>query len=100
VQTALFVGDHPAHSVVETTYNGDLFDGEMYVKIDDDRWASVFPFVVAQKCSKCQMQESYFTDRWSGPTAQAQMKSFERGHEVTSEAVGVALGEWLESGIS
>jgi hypothetical protein len=59
---------------------------------DGERWIPLYPFVSVHYCPHCNARETYFVDAWQGPgEEEANLRSFERGHEEVSQEIGREL---------
>ena len=57
----------------------------------------LWPFVTDETCPGCGGDEIYFIDRWDTKKGTVHLKSFERGHTSSSDAVAKALTAWTAS---
>jgi ankyrin repeat protein len=90
-------GDHTVFPKEEVNYSKALPRNSLHMQITEGAWIPLYPFLTVQECPKCGHTEVYFIDRWDGKDRPATLKSFERGHDLESPEVGMALGEWLEA---
>ena len=76
-------GDHPGFSTEKSVHSANLRKGDLYIRKDDGRLASLYPFMVAKLCGQCKAREFFYIDRLDKTKAsgyEAGLKSFERGH--------------------
>jgi hypothetical protein len=88
------VGDHPGFRQEELMWHEPLRRNQLYLEIAERRWVPLQPYLLTHVCSRCQMEEVYFIDRWDGRD-KARIKSFERGHAEDSDEVGTDLHDAL-----
>ncbi len=91
VKSQLCIGDHPALPQDTALYPNPLKKHDLYIQIDDNDWAPLYPFVTAEACPHCRTREIYSIDKWDSQNKSALLKSFERGHTVDSTAVAELL---------
>jgi hypothetical protein len=79
------MGDHPAlHH--ETLSSRHAFGKEqLLLQLAPDAFISLYPYLSVGVCPQCQHREVFFIDRIT--SGKAMLKSFERGHIQSSEAI-------------
>lgn len=90
-----YSGDHPAGRKVKEECVGAPKKQDLYVLQNGEDWISLYPFISIQYCRHCSARETYFIEVWRGE--EANLISFERAHEETSEEVGKDLTSLLET---
>jgi hypothetical protein len=85
-------GDHPGLAQEQVPYPESLIKDDLYIEIDENRWASLYPFLISRTCSQCKTREFYFIDKWSD--SRAIVKSFEQGHTQELSDIGNAMISW------
>jgi len=78
IDTLKYMGDHPALHQEKFKYPKALSKNTLFIRVEEHKLESLFPFVTVQNCPECHFREIYFIDGWDGK--QARLKSFERGH--------------------
>lgn len=71
-----------------------LREGGPFLGLGGGNWLPLYPFTVPATCPRCKVTETYFIDAWDRKKNTARMKSFERGHTISSEGVSESLSEW------
>jgi hypothetical protein len=74
------MGDGPGFAQERVRYPRALPRGDLVLDLGSQNWESLYPFIVASNCPRCQYRETYFIDRWNASKGTNLMKSFERGH--------------------
>lgn len=93
-----YTGDHPGlpkeklRMLLAPPRKGDLF-----IRLDENRWVSLFPFMSVVRCPRCSTREVYFVDKLDGKNGKpmAELKSFERGHPAADPEVGAEVAALL-----
>jgi hypothetical protein len=88
------MGDHPALRQSKVKYSKSLPKNILFIEVEDGRYESLYPFITVQHCPECRFREFYFIDRWDGE--HATLKSFERGHQEKSAAIGNDLTSYSQ----
>lgn len=91
-----YSGDHPAGRKVREEYNGVPKKQDLYILQEGRDWLSLYPFISVHYCSHCSARETHFVDGWTVGDECANLRSFERAHEETSQEIGKALADLLE----
>ena len=89
IDTLRCVGDHPGFPQEIVRYSNPLPKNTLFIDIKDGRWVTLFPFMTAYHCLRCQAREIYLIDRWQDK--EATLKSFERGHVEKKEDIAEEL---------
>lgn len=71
--------------------------GDPFLQVGEDR-LSLQPFITFATCLRCRSPESYFVDAWDTKKGTARLKSFERGHTISSDGISDALEGWTNAG--
>jgi hypothetical protein len=87
-------GDHPGFAQERVSHPEALTKNDLFIEVESDRWAPLFPFIVPRTCPQCKLREIYFVDKWQGKDRPALLKSFEQGHTVENGEVGRAFEAW------
>jgi hypothetical protein len=95
LQCKSYMGDHPIHDAATAEYPTPLPEGELYVELQPDRWASLHPFIRVATCPDCSSPETYFVDRWDKGREVYEYKSFERRHSLAVRDVDELLVNWV-----
>jgi hypothetical protein len=97
MQALAFFADYP----IRRTEGSD--DGNSDLSRTDDlsldlggNRVSLYPFIVAMNCSKCDTKETFFVDAWDRSRNLARLKSFERGHAANDSEVADALSRFID----
>lgn len=93
-----YTGDHPSFPQEEVIFYKGLPRGDLFLDLGRQDWVSLYPFIATMTCSHCRARETYFIDMWDQRRGVARMKSFERGHTMSSQGVSEALSEWSVAG--
>lgn len=94
VKCLRYVGDHPGFPGEEMILHEAPRKGNLYLDLGGEDWIPLYPFIVPITCPDCNTTETYFIDAWDRKRNMARMKSFERGHTVSSSEVSDSLAEW------
>lgn len=104
LETLVYEGDHPGLRREQVHHPKPLTKDMLYLEVDRDLWAPLYPHISVQYCQSCKMRETYFVDRWDGGDNKAVLKSFERGHTHESDAdakqVTANLERWINSSLN
>ncbi|TEU18423.1 MAG: hypothetical protein E3J21_06060 [Anaerolineales bacterium] len=87
IKYLLCMGDHPAFSPGEMEYSSALVRDQLYLQNAEGNLHLTYPFIIADRCPQCRLLETFFLDSWDKDAGRVQLKSFERGHTLQSEAV-------------
>jgi hypothetical protein len=95
------MGSDPGFLTEQWEYSPSLRKGDLYVELEPERLAPLYPFIHAQTCEQCKAREFYFVDRLDvrrngdpgDRTCVAGLKSFDRGHTDKDTDIG---GEMLD----
>jgi len=104
LETLVYEGDHPGLRREQVRHPKPLPKDMLYLEIDKDLWAPLYPHVSVQYCQSCKMRETYFIDRWDGGNSKAVLKSFERGHthesDTDAKQVTANMERWVANSLN
>ncbi|MBV6391232.1 MAG: hypothetical protein KPEEDBHJ_00440 [Anaerolineales bacterium] len=104
LETLVYEGDHPGLRREQVHHPKPLTKDILYLEVDRDFWAPLYPHISVQYCQSCKMRETYFVDRWDGGSNKAVLKSFERGHthesDTDAKQVTANLERWINSNLN
>jgi hypothetical protein len=89
-----YMGDHPSFPQEEVVLHKGMRRGDLFLDLGGQNWVPLYPFVMPMTCSHCKARETYFIDLWDSRRETARMKSFERGHTMSSSDVAETLAKW------
>ncbi len=89
-----YTGDHPSLPQEEVVFHRGLPRGDLFLELTPNSWVPLYPFIATKTCSDCKAKETYFVDLWDTRRDTAHLKSFERGHTMSSSDVSEALAKW------
>ncbi len=103
LETLAFVGDHPGLQKEALDYPKPLVKGHLYLDVGASEWVPLYPLISVHYCPSCKSRETYFIDRYDGPSGRFVLKSFERGHthendEVTKQ-VTIDFEIWMNRNV-
>ncbi|WP_433345235.1 N-6 DNA methylase [Micromonospora sp. CA-111912] len=87
------MGDHPDFESIEFEAPRPLDDQRLYMISQAGEKFELAPFCVLDDCPSCLAPELYYPNRLAGSSAL--LKSLDRGHELESSPVFVALQTWM-----
>jgi hypothetical protein len=97
MQALAFFADYPIRRTEgfdDGNSDGSRTD-DLFLDLGGNR-VSLYPFIVAMNCSKCDTEETYFVDAWDRSRKFARLKCFERGHAVNDSEVSGALSRFVD----
>jgi type I restriction enzyme M protein len=101
LETLVYEGDHPGLRREQVRHPKPLPKDMLYLEINKDLWAPLYPQINVQYCQSCKSPETYFIDLWEGTDGKVTLKSFEHGHTHDSNTdkkqVVTYFGHWLRN---
>jgi hypothetical protein len=100
------MGSNPGFLTEQWVYSPSVRRGDLYIEVEPEKLAPLYPFIHAQACEQCKAREFYFVDRLdcqgngdaAARTYVAGLKSFDRGHTARDADIGDEMQELLGDG--
>ena len=103
LETLVYQGDHPGLRQERLEHSKPLTKDMLYLELDKELWAPLYPHASIQYCPSCKTRETYFIDRWDGQGNKITLKSFERGHTHESDAdakqIATSMEHWITNNL-
>jgi hypothetical protein len=96
MQALGFFADYPMHETESSDVDRDqrARTGNLFLRLNDGQ-LPLHPFIASATCPRCRDTETYFVDAWDTKKGTVRLKSFERGHTISSTGISDALTDWL-----
>jgi hypothetical protein len=100
------MGSNPGFLTEQWVYAPSVRKGDLYIELEPERLAPLYPFIHAQACEQCKAREFYFVDRLDAQRngdsgtrgCVAGLKSFDRGHTAKDADIGFEMQDLFGGG--
>ncbi len=96
MQALAFLADYPMRETEssDTDRDNGSRTGDIFLELVDGL-IPLYPFITSATCPRCRDKETYFVDSWDTRRGTIWLKSFERGHTISSIGFSDVLTDWL-----